>query len=139
VTTDTRTGLPRDGYTLVEVMVAMVILAIGVLLLQAGAIAAARAVVFADKQTDYAMAAASSMEKLRYDVLVPPGGIGTATRSTNIAVGGGRDSATVVDSVTYVAARKRLLVVRVNPRGSRTYARPPSLRITAYLYDTRLN
>jgi hypothetical protein len=118
-------------------MVAMVILAIGVLLLQAGAIAAARAVVFADKQTDYAMAAASSMEKLRYEVVA--NGIGTATRSTIITVGGGRDSATVVDSVTYVAARKRLLVVRVSPRGSRTYARPPSLRVTAYVYDTRLN
>lgn len=134
--TDPRAALARRGYTLVEVLVAMVILAVGVLLLQAGAIAAARAVVFADKQTDYAMAASASMEKLRYEVIAQ--NIGTATRTAIIPVGGGRDTATVVDSVTYVSRGKRLLVVRVSPRGSRTYARPPSLRVTAYVYSPSL-
>jgi prepilin-type N-terminal cleavage/methylation domain-containing protein len=138
VTTDRSVAAHRRGYTLVEVLIAMVILAVGVLLLQAGAIAAARAVVFADKQTDYAMAASASMERLRYNVSA---GTWAApyTNSTAIAVGGGRDSATVTDSATRVSAGKRLLVVRVTPRGTKTYARPGTLRVTAYVYNPMLN
>jgi prepilin-type N-terminal cleavage/methylation domain-containing protein len=138
VTTDPRAALARRGYTLVEVLVAMVILAVGVLLLQAGAIAAARAVVFADKQTDYAMAASASMERLRYRVTTGQT-VAPFTESRGIAVGGGRDSATVTDSVTRVADDKRLLVVRVTARGTKTYARPGTLRVTAYVYNPTLN
>jgi prepilin-type N-terminal cleavage/methylation domain-containing protein len=54
----------RDGFTLVEVLVSMVILAVGLLALEAVAVGAARMTVRADRQSEYAMAAANQMESV---------------------------------------------------------------------------
>lgn len=56
-----RTG--REGFTLVEVLVAMVILAIGLLALEAMGIGAARAVARADIQSEYTAVATDRMEQ----------------------------------------------------------------------------
>ncbi len=53
----------REGFTLVEVLVAMVILAIGLLALEALGIGAARAVARADVMSEYTAAATARMEE----------------------------------------------------------------------------
>lgn len=53
----------REGFTLVEVLVAMVILAIGLLALEALGIGAARAVARADVQSEYTALATQRMEE----------------------------------------------------------------------------
>lgn len=51
-----------DGFSLVEVVVAMVIVAVGLLALQGLGIAAARAVSIADRQTEYARVMTDSLD-----------------------------------------------------------------------------
>ncbi len=53
---------PRGGFTLIEVLVAMVILAIGLLALEAMGIGAARMVARADQQSDYTALASAELE-----------------------------------------------------------------------------
>lgn len=53
----------REGFTLVEVLVAMVILAIGLLALEALGIGAARAVARADAQSEYTALATARLEQ----------------------------------------------------------------------------
>ena len=56
-----RTG--REGFTLIEVLAAMVILAIGLLALEAMGIGAARAVARADAQSEYIALATDRLER----------------------------------------------------------------------------
>lgn len=62
-TTDSERGTGREGFTLVEVLVAMIILAIGLLALEAMGIGAARAVARADIQSEYTAMATDRMER----------------------------------------------------------------------------
>ncbi len=62
-TTDLESRTGREGFTLVEVLVAMVILAIGLLALEAMGIGAARAVARADIQSEYTAVATDRMEQ----------------------------------------------------------------------------
>jgi prepilin-type N-terminal cleavage/methylation domain-containing protein len=52
----------REGFTLIEVLIAMVILAVGLLALEAMTIGAARMVVKADRQSVYTSLAAEELE-----------------------------------------------------------------------------
>lgn len=52
----------RDGFTLVEVLVAMVVLAIGLLALEALAIGAAQRVAVANRTTEYTLVATHQLE-----------------------------------------------------------------------------
>jgi prepilin-type N-terminal cleavage/methylation domain-containing protein len=61
VTTDRLRG-STDGFTLIEVVVAMVILALGLLGLEALGIGAARSIARADRQSGYATLASDSLE-----------------------------------------------------------------------------
>jgi prepilin-type N-terminal cleavage/methylation domain-containing protein len=54
--------LDSRGFTLIEVMVAMVILAVGLLSLEALAIGSARSISIADRQSGYATIASDSLE-----------------------------------------------------------------------------
>lgn len=54
----------REGFTLVEVLVAMVILAIGLLALEALAIGSARMVARADRESQYTALATEHMERV---------------------------------------------------------------------------
>lgn len=58
-----QTRYPGDsGFTLIEVLVAMVILAVGLLTLQALGVGAARSIALAQKQSEYAVLASSHLE-----------------------------------------------------------------------------
>lgn len=63
MTSDVAAPRGREGFTLVEVLVAMVILAIGLLALEALGIGAARAVARADVQSEYTALATERMEQ----------------------------------------------------------------------------
>lgn len=61
--TDERTRVRnREGFTLIEVLVAMVILAIGLLALEALAVGSARMVVRADRESQYSALATERLE-----------------------------------------------------------------------------
>lgn len=60
--------LDAEGFTLIEVMVAMVILAVGLLGLEALGIGAARAIALADRQSGYATLASDSLEAAMHQV-----------------------------------------------------------------------
>lgn len=60
--TEPRAGLGEEGFTLIEVLVAMLILAFGLLGLEALGIGAARSVAMADRQSEFAIIASTSLE-----------------------------------------------------------------------------
>lgn len=107
---DERTRIKgREGFTLVEVLVAMVILAIGLLALEAMAVGSARMVARADRESQYAALATERLESVlqRINQLQDPASDETdeddgATVSTVVTrdVVGGRDIFTVTVTVT---------------------------------------
>lgn len=60
--TDQAARRPEAGFTLIEVLAAMIILAVGLLGLEALGIGAARMITVADRQSDYATLASDSLE-----------------------------------------------------------------------------
>ena len=80
----------REGFTLVEVLVAMIILAVGLLALEALGIGAARAVASADVQSEYTALATERMEetlvRIRQGLDLNTGvtRVGTATVTTDV-------------------------------------------------------
>lgn len=114
-TTDPRPRTGREGFTLVEVLVAMVILAIGLLALEAMGIGAARAVVRADLQSEYTALATDRMERalslIRQNQAVA--GLDTVTPEATLtavvaqAAAGTRQSFTVTVTVTPTASSTR--------------------------------
>lgn len=127
----------ESGFTLIEVLVAMVILSVGLLGLEALAIGASRSVTLSAKQSRYATIASQRMEELKHSVRQ-----GTTTATT-----GGRksitlygiDSVRVVDSVVVLSNRRARVMVKVIPTttGARR-VRADSLRVTSYLYQPGL-
>jgi prepilin-type N-terminal cleavage/methylation domain-containing protein len=111
-TTDPTTRTGRGGFTLVEVLVAMVILAIGLLALEAMGIGAARAVARADLQSEYTALATDRMEQaislIRQGNAVAglDGTVGGATVTTAVAqaAAGTRQSYTVTVTVTPISS-----------------------------------
>jgi prepilin-type N-terminal cleavage/methylation domain-containing protein len=59
---DGRSGSDQSGFTLIEVLVALVILAVGLLALEALGIYAARSVSLAQRQSTYALTASQHLE-----------------------------------------------------------------------------
>jgi type IV pilus modification protein PilV len=106
----------RQGFTLIEVLVSMVILAIGLLALEALAVGAARMTVRADRESQYATVATDQMESLleTIDRGQNPGAGGRTTRPdgavietvvTRAVVGDGQAVYTVQVTVTPPASR----------------------------------
>lgn len=73
--TEHRNG--ESGFTLIEVLVAMVILAVGLLGLEALGVGAARSVIRADVQTEMATAATRVIEQKQLQVRSAPGSVTT--------------------------------------------------------------
>lgn len=90
MTTDAAAPDGREGFSLVEVLVAMVILAIGLLALEALGIGAARAVARADAQSEYTALATQRMEetlmRVRQNLAVTTGPVvvGSTTVTTDL-------------------------------------------------------
>ncbi|MQA89889.1 MAG: prepilin-type N-terminal cleavage/methylation domain-containing protein [Gemmatimonas sp.] len=58
----------EDGFSLVEVVVAMVVLAVGLLALESVGLAAARSIALADRQSGHAILASDSLEAALYQL-----------------------------------------------------------------------
>lgn len=69
----------HEGFTLIEVLVAMLILAVGLLGLEALGIGAARAVTLAEKQTEYSSVATRHLEVALDSIRLAPASVAGAT------------------------------------------------------------
>jgi type IV pilus modification protein PilV len=101
-----RGGPGREGFTLVEVLVAMLILAVGMLALEALSIGAVRAVARADRQSEYVALATDRLERTLTQVR-----LGQSPTSSTATVGAasvdvvvGRDTLAGWTSVAYTVA-----------------------------------
>jgi prepilin-type N-terminal cleavage/methylation domain-containing protein len=106
----------REGFTLIEVLVAMVILAVGLLALESMGIGAARMVARADRESEYTAMAMAELEtalsRFRATGAVAPStrteGVATITRVPTVLpavnTGGGITITSVVVEVTVAPA-----------------------------------
>lgn len=140
MTTDSSPRHGREGFTLIEVLVAMLILAVGLLGLEALGIGAARAVNRAQKQSAFAVLASDTLERTLSRIRqndAPPDGpyvslvgrpnradtLRVEIRTTNIAAPGG-------------AVPLRQVSVTVVPYpGSKLLTRADSLRVSGYVFN----
>ena len=109
MTSDVKAPAGREGFTLVEVLVAMVILAVGLLALEALGIGAARAVARADVQSEYTALATQRMEESLMRVRQ-----GLTVSASPEVVGTARVTTTVVP-VTVGTRREYTVTVTVDP------------------------
>lgn len=117
----------RDGFTLIEVLVAMVILAVGLLALEAMGIGAARAVARADETSEYTAMASDELERALAQVVRGPipatgqrtvNGANVFTQVSSVDGGGQRFYTVSVTVTPPTAVRTRLNVQPVTVVGS---------------------
>lgn len=130
MTTERRPRLDEQGFTLIEVLCAMLILAIGLLGLEALGIGATRAVNSAGRQSMFAAVASDTLERTlsrirRGDAVTD----GTSWFTTGMG-----DSVRVVVGTSSVN-RLRTVAVTVLPssKSSRILTRADSLRVVGYV------
>jgi prepilin-type N-terminal cleavage/methylation domain-containing protein len=125
VSSDVAAPRGREGFTLVEVLVAMVILAIGLLALEALGIGASRAVARADLQSEYTSLATARMEetllRVRQGLPLNTGvtQVGNTTVTTTVAqaaVGTRQQYTVTVNVAPRTSANLRLQSVNVVAR-----------------------
>ncbi len=136
---DTALRAPRgnEGFTLIEVMIAMVILAVGLLSLEALGIGAARVVTLSEKQGRYATLAASTMESMRNEIRNAPAALPIDQTTKVLLVGG--DTAVVKREASRQAVRQARLIVTVSPSGSGPrLVRAAPVVLNSYLFDPRI-
>ena len=75
------------GFTLIEVLIALVILAVGLLALEAMGIGAARMVARAQNQSEYAAAASDTLEKTLNRIKAGSGAAGTSSYTLSDGAG----------------------------------------------------
>lgn len=128
-----------SGFTLIEILVALLILSIGLLGLEALGIGAARALAMSEKQSEFTTLAATSMEELRASVINAPAAL-TAGDSTTTVVATQGDTAVVTRVLALQGNRHARLTVRVRPRTARTgkFVQARAVQLDSYLIDTNL-
>jgi prepilin-type N-terminal cleavage/methylation domain-containing protein len=136
--TETAPRLGSAGFTLVEVLAAMVILAVGLLGLQGLAVGASRVNTLSEKQSQYALTGSSIMEAARRRAR---DGM-TASRDVqyNFALSG-RDTAVVRERITLLPNKpnRAEIIINVapkNPGASRV--RPDTLTLRSYVWTPAL-
>jgi type IV pilus assembly protein PilV len=82
-----RTARADAGFTLIEVLIALVILAVGLLALEAMGIGAARMVARAQNQSEYAAAASDTLEKTLNRIRAGSGAVGTSSYTLSDGAG----------------------------------------------------
>jgi len=127
----------NEGFTLIEVTIAMLILAVGLLSLEALGIGAARVVTLSEKQGRYATIAASTMEAMRNDIRAAPAAL-PIDRTTYVLLAGG-DTAVVKREAARQDVKQARLTVTVSPRsvGTRRVRAAPVV-LNSYLFDPRI-
>lgn len=113
-------GRGREGFTLVEVLVAMVILAIGLLALEALAVGSARMMARADRESQYSALATERLESVlqRIDQGQNPGGDETDEEDGAVV-------ATVVDQAVVGARNVFTVSVTVTPPEGQSWSLRP--------------
>ena len=124
------------GFTLIEVLAAMMIVAIGLLGLQALGIGAARSVVRADRQSELAAVSTATIEALQQTIKQNPAGTPTGeTCDTDAA--SGIDLCVMVEKRTttpsLAAGSARLTVRAIHPQMVQD-----TFSISSYVYDPTL-
>jgi type IV pilus modification protein PilV len=131
----TERGAREAGFTLIEVLVAMVILSVGLLGLEALGIGAARSVVKAEDQTRMATAATRVMEEKQRGVRNAPGAVTTGEQCGTDAESGlylCSDVQTRSSSAGLATHSSRITVrVAKNSEG-------PFFTVTSYVFDPAL-
>lgn len=107
---DKERGTGREGFTLIEVLVAMVILAVGLLALESMAIGAARMVVRADRQSQYTALATEHLERTMTNVRLAP-----ANAVSGVTTVDGAQVATVVVPQAVAGRQMYTVTVTVTP------------------------
>lgn len=128
--------LPEGGFTLIEVLIAMVILAVGLLGLEALGIGAARAVVRADQRTEYTSIATayleSSMQQIRNGAAAPATGQAVVTPISGGP--GAGEPLTITRTVVQVpnTTRAYQVTIQVSPSTTGSSRSPVSLSSTVF-------
>ncbi len=128
--------MPEGGFTLIEVLVAMLILAVGLLGLEALGIGAARSIALAAEQSDAAMVATRVMEDRMLEIRREPGAVGVAERCAVDAFSG-------LYACSEVLTRNQLATLpanaaRIRVRVSESAEDPHPFSLVSHVYDSGL-
>lgn len=127
---------PQAGFTLIEVLVAMLILAVGLLGLEALGIGAARSIVRADQNSEYAMLASRTMEGRILDI-----------RRNGSLVSTGESCATDAPTQLYVCSQVSTQTqlgtlpaktARITVTVRRTPSGPVQFNLVSHVFDSNL-
>jgi prepilin-type N-terminal cleavage/methylation domain-containing protein len=118
VRTEHRRPSGREGFTLIEVLVALVILAVGLLALEALGIGAARMVSRAQVQDELTQAAAAELETALHEIRESTTPVASYSRTVSVPRGSLQVSATPT-SVSSISTRYDVVVTAV-PTGTGT-------------------
>ena len=126
----------QEGFTLIEVLAAMVIVAVGLLAVQALGIGAARTVVRADHQSELAALATATIEARQQAIRQNPGAVATGQNCDTDAASGisvcvAIENRTTTPSLATGSAR-------VTVRASHPQMVQDTFSISSYVYDPAL-
>jgi prepilin-type N-terminal cleavage/methylation domain-containing protein len=127
VTLDPREQLNQQGFTLLEVMIAMVILIVGLVSIQAVGIHASRTMTRAKMQSEYAQSATRQIESVADSVKRSLIACGTRTSPNGI-------TGDTVRLTVSGAANRRTLIVSILPATTPRLVRPDTFLVTRDLY-----
>ena len=126
----------EEGFTLIEVLAAMMILAVGLLAVQALGIGAARSVVQADHRSELAAIATATIEARQQVIRQNPGAV-TAGQNCATDAGSGIDLCVAVETRTstpsLAAGSSRVTVQAIHPQMAQD-----TFSISSYVYDPAL-
>jgi prepilin-type N-terminal cleavage/methylation domain-containing protein len=128
--------LAEDGFTLIEVLVAMVILSVGLLGLEALGIGVAKSLGRAERQNTMAANAVGAMERAQHRIRLAPGAV-----TTGNSCGSDADSGMYVCTDVQTWASLGTIprrTARVMVSVSRSVGSTDSYSVTSYVFDPAL-